>query len=97
MTTKRVLLDIVDTAFDLAFVTRCPHPSRDECTSIVFAKIDELWIQLGVIPVRCFDGALGVIKDDALWHSTESPERILKGANKALSVLLEDGFAVAFS
>src|SRR5690606_7989780 len=94
---KRILLDVIDTTFHLPLVSRSSHPCRYECTAIVFAEIDQFRIEFRVVPVRRLDGALGIVKNDSLWHTAERPKRILKSADKAFGILLENGLGITFS
>ena len=97
MTAERVLLHIVDPAFDLALVTRRSHASRNERAAIVLAELDDLRIQFRIVPVGGFDRAFGIVKYDPFRNTTESPECVLQRTNEILRVLLEDRFRVALA
>lgn len=96
-TTQCVLLNVINTTLNLAFVTRRSHSRWHERASVVFAEFNELGVEFGVIKVGRFDGALGVVKDDLQWHAADRPKSVFKTANEALGVLPVDDFGVAFS
>jgi hypothetical protein len=73
------------------------HPCRQEGAAIVLAELDQLGIELWVVPIGRLDGALGVVKEDSPRYAAERPKCILQGADKALGILLEEDFGVALS
>ena len=63
----------------------------------MLAEIDQLGIEFRVVPIGRVDGALGVVKDDPLWDAAECPKRILRCADEAFGILLENSPGVAVS
>ena len=65
MAFQRVLLNVIDTPFHLAFVARCPWFRRQQHGSIVLTETTQLGIQIGIVPVGFQNGRFEVVAPPA--------------------------------
>ena len=77
MSFEGVDLDVVDVAFDFAFVLRGVGASRDDGCLIVFCEGEDLGVEFWIIPVGLFDGGFEVVDTQRRRDTAEVTEGIL--------------------
>ena len=94
---ERVLLHVIDAAFDLPLVPRCSRLRGEHCRAVVTAELLELGVELGVEPVGLEHAGLEVVDDDRAGHATEVLECVLETLDEVVCRLREDSLAVPSS
>ncbi len=93
----RILFHVVNTSFNLAFVTRHPRLGRQQHRAVMFTERLQLWIQIGVVAVSFDDGRFEIVGNDRLGNATEMHECIFKTLNQVVGGLTIDEFTVRLS
>ena len=63
----------------------------------MFAEINDLRVELRIVPIGLRDGALGVVKDDRSRNAAEMPECVFQNTNEVFGRLSKDSFGVALA
>jgi len=87
-----IVFDVLDAAFDFAFMAWCVRFSRQEDEAVVLCEGDDLRVQIGIKPISLGDGCFEVINDQRLGNPTKGVEGILDNSDKVLGGLFEDRF-----
>ncbi len=96
-TSQCVLLDIIDTAFDLAFMARCVWLGRQDRGAVMFFKGAQLGRQFGIVPVGRFHSSSQVVDDNGLGNAAKVPKCILDRSDKIVGGLPKDDFGIALA
>ena len=92
---ERVLLNVIDPAFDLPLVLRRSRLRGEHRRAVVTAELLDLGVELGVKPVGSEHTGLEVVDDDRAGHTAEVLEGVLETLDEVVGRLREDGLAVA--
>ena len=79
MSFEGVDFDVVDVAFDFAFVLWGVGACWNDGGVIVFCESEDLGVEFRIVPISLFDGGFEVINTQRGGDSTEVPEGVLNG------------------
>lgn len=94
---ERVLLYVVDPALDLALVPGHRGLGGREERLVVPAKLEQLGIEVRIIPIRLDDSGLEVVDDHAQRHAAKVSECVFQTPDERLGGLSPDGLGVALA
>ncbi len=95
-TLKGIVLNVVHTPFDFAFVTRGARFGRKEHGTVMFTEAHQFGIEIGVVPIRGEHSCFQVVGDKCCGDASKVLKGIFQDGDQVVGRLSKDGFTVAF-
>jgi len=92
-----IRLDILDAAFDLSFVARCPRLGGQDDGAVVPTELADLGVEIGIEPVGLDDRGLEIVHDQRPGNAAEMPEGVFQRPDEILRGLAVDRLAVGLA
>ena len=92
-----VYFDVVDIAFDFAFVLRSVRTCWNDGGLIVISEGEDLGMKFRIVPVGLFDGGFEVVDTESGGDAAEVAKGVLDGCEEVIGTLCGKGLGVAFA
>ncbi len=97
VTRQRIVLGILHTTFDFAFVLGRVRFGRNERGAVMLCKRLKLGMDFRIVPVGSIDGSFQIVNHQPLGDSAKIMKRVLDRSDEVVGGLAPDHFAVSFA